>query len=565
MIVRLLLIEDNLGDTELIKYYIDDMVGVNVELTSVRRLEDALRSIEDNQYDLIFSDLSLPDSSGELTVKKLLQKADDIPIVVLTGNDSYELGIRLLNDGVHDFIVKEDLNTRILFKTMHYVIEKNKMLKTIEELAYKDSLTGLYNRTGFLREFEKQIINAESSNQRIALMYFDLDSFKHINDIMGHSFGDEVLTIFSKRIKNKMSSDYTFSRIGGDEFIILVPTFDEYCIIDKIINELFSVFSNPMIVDQQVINISMSVGVSLYPEHADNSEDLIKYADIAMYKAKETIGCKHEVYTVSMADGLEKKFMLNNEIKNALVKNEFSIVYQPIIDLNGDKTNIVEALLRWNNSKYGIISPSIFIPLAELNNDIISIGQWVIRNACSDIKEFNDNGYSDLCISINISPIQIKQDNFVNDILEAISDSSIDINKVTLEITENISLIEDKQTMLKLNRLREEGVSIAVDDFGTGYASISKLNCSAISKVKIDKSFIQSETLMHSSLVIDIIKMAQNLNLDVIAEGVESIEQLEFLKGHGCNLIQGFLFSRPLSKKSLYSYLDNHECVVISG
>ncbi len=505
---------------------------------------------------MIFTDLNLPDSSGENTVIKLLDNVNDVPIVVLTGMDSYELGMNLLKKGIHDFITKEDLNSRILFKTIYYVIEKNKMLKTIQTLAYKDSLTGLYNRAGFVKILNTRL-DAILDNS-IALIYFDLDSFKIINDVFGHTFGDIVISEFAKKVQEILNDEHVFARMDGDEFVVLIQSMTANKEAEGIVAQLFSTFCEPITIHEQLIKISLSVGVSLYPQHADNAEDLIKFADIAMYKAKEKKGYSQEFFSNEMINGLEYRFMLNTEIHHALENDEFSLVYQPIIDTRTNRIYSVEALLRWNNKKYGHISPVVFIPLTEFSHEIVPIGIWVLSEACNTIKLLNDSYNQSIALSVNVSPIQIQEDDFIESVIQVIKNSQMDMTKLTLEITENISFTNDSLTIDKLTILRNNGILIAVDDFGTGYASFNRLNSNLLSEIKIDKSFIQSDMLYKSSLVTDIIRMGQNLELDVVAEGIETKQQLEYLIANDCHLIQGYLFSKPLSFEDLKIFITNY-------
>ncbi len=556
MAIKLLLVEDNSGDIELIKYYIEEIEGLDIELTYVKSLDDAVGCFKETSFDLIFTDLNLPDSSGENTVIKLLDNVNDVPIVVLTGMDSYELGMNLLKKGIHDFITKEDLNSRILFKTIYYVIEKNKMLKTIQTLAYKDSLTGLYNRAGFVKILNTRL-DAILDNS-IALIYFDLDSFKIINDVFGHTFGDIVISEFAKKVQEILNDEHVFARMDGDEFVILIQSMTANKEAEGIVAQLFSTFCEPITIHEQLIKISLSVGVSLYPQHADNAEDLIKFADIAMYKAKEKKGYSQEFFSNEMINGLEYRFMLNTEIHHALENDEFSLVYQPIIDTRTNRIYSVEALLRWNNKKYGHISPVVFIPLTEFSHEIVPIGIWVLSEACNTIKLLNDSYNQSIALSVNVSPIQIQEDDFIESVIQVIKNSQMDMTKLTLEITENISFTNDSLTIDKLTILRNNGILIAVDDFGTGYASFNRLNSNLLSEIKIDKSFIQSDMLYKSSLVTDIIRMGQNLELDVVAEGIETKQQLEYLIANDCHLIQGYLFSKPLSFEDLKIFITNY-------
>lgn len=432
------------------------------------------------------------------------------------------------------------------------ITEKKENLQMIENLAYCDLLTGLSNRTGFYKMVREIQSEAAASNSRYALFFIDLDNFKDLNDAFGHEFGDQVLIQVAKRYKVLCGGNIRIARLGGDEFImILYPASDDmiYETVDRILN----LNNDKLFIQEKDIYLSASVGVAVYPDHADDYEALIRFADIAMYTAKKEGKMRYKLFDSSWFHLLKDKVKLSEDIRIALEKKQFIVYYQPEIDAVTGEIKYVEALIRWKHPDKGMISPMDFIPLAEETGKIPLIGFYVLQEVLDFKNRLKTMGYEKLPISINVSVKQIIEKDFIEQFSMLVGSAGIEPSQIIIEITESIFVESFEDINEKLNLLRERGFHIALDDFGTGYSSLSYLMRLPIQTLKIDKSFIDGviSNSISRSLIISIIEIAHNLGLKVVAEGVESKDQMVFLTEHGCDYIQGYYFSKPLPEEDL--------------
>jgi diguanylate cyclase (GGDEF)-like protein/PAS domain S-box-containing protein len=429
------------------------------------------------------------------------------------------------------------------------ITNQKKAEEKIKVLAFYDSLTGLVNRTMFIDTLSKAIQNSELHDNQLAVLFLDFDRFKNINDTLGHAVGDLMLKQIAERLKKSSRKEEVISRMGGDEFIILLPDINSRVQVEEFAKKLLNLFSKPINVSGHELFITSSIGISIYPYDGTENESLIKNADTAMYRAKEKGGNKYEFYKTSMNEKALDRLELENDLRKALDKDELFLVYQPKVNLNTGKVIGAEALVRWKHAARGIVSPVDFIPLAEETGLIISIGEWVIKTACLQIKEWKKETCEDLRISINISPQQFLRGNLTATIEKAIKDAEIDGRFIDLEITESCLMENSEKNMKIVQNLKAIGAEISVDDFGKGFSSLSYLKQFDVDVLKIDSSFIKDIPSNTNDMAITtaIISMAHDLNLKVVAEGVETEEQLEFLLSKSCDEMQGYYFSRPIS------------------
>ncbi|BCB02148.1 DUF4084 domain-containing protein [Bacillus sp. KH172YL63] len=418
-------------------------------------------------------------------------------------------------------------------------------MEKVEYIAYHDSLTSLTNRRYF-EEAVERAIGESSPGERMAVLFIDLDRFKFINDTLGHHIGDLLLIAVADILKKIVGEDNIVSRQGGDEFMILLMNTSKEeagCIADLIVKEL----ENPIGINGNELFITSSIGITLYPDHGNDVDTLIKRADIAMYSAKELGENGYQFFNASMDEHITLRVNLENGLRRAIELNELSAVYQPKLDLRANQIIGVEALLRWNHSKYGFISPATFIPLAEETGLIVKLGDWILYEACVQLKKWHDAGLDDLSVSVNVSTIQFLQKDFVGKVERIVEEANVDPTYIELEITE--STMKDLHlVVVKLEQLRQLGFKISVDDFGSGYSSLSHIKNLPIDILKIDKTFIDDieNDESNAAIVSTILTLASNLNLTVIAEGVENEKQYKLLKESGCDQIQGYFLSKPL-------------------
>jgi diguanylate cyclase (GGDEF)-like protein len=441
---------------------------------------------------------------------------------------------------------------------------ESQLLESRKKLIYlsnHDELTSLLNRRFFRKNFDEALQYAKESKQKLALLFLDLDEFKHINDTLGHNVGDELLVEVAKRLLEHLEKVDNLARIGGDEFTIFLKDIQDEEAVKSALDALLKEFEKPFLCGEYAINITASVGVSLYPEHGDNYVTLSKNADLAMYKAKELGRNKAKIFSPEYAKHLEEKSLIINTLKSALqTKEEFTLFYQPKVSTQTQKVVALEALIRWNSSTLGFVRPDQFISLAEETHMIIELGEWILHKACQDFIELKQEGFKLQQISVNISPIQLQHSNLLNTVKEVIKKSKIEPHELELEVTESYTATNEIEAIKILGEFRAMGVDLAIDDFGTGYSSLSYLEKLPVSRLKIDKAFI--DNLPHSkesvAVVNAIIVLAKTFNLSLTAEGVESSEQREFLQEAQCDEIQGYFYSKPLALSELKEYLTEH-------
>ena len=427
-------------------------------------------------------------------------------------------------------------------------------------LAQHDYLTNLPNRVLLNDRIAQAISLANRQKTRLAILFLDLDNFKHINDSLGHAIGDKLLQLVSHRLCTCVRSSDTVSRQGGDEFVILVVE-DRYAEDAALIAEkVLLAFSMPFRVDQHELHISTSIGISVYPIDGDNADALITSADTAMYHAKENGRDNYQFFRHEMNARAIERQIIETGLRHALHGQEFELLFEPKVDLKTGKIIGAEALLRWNHPQWGIVVPERFIAIAEECGLIVSIGHWVAHEACREACRWRDAGFGHVSMSINVSAFEFRRNNFFEGIRDAINTSGIDASCLQLEITESILMRNVDSSSRVLHDLKQLGITIAVDDFGTGYSSLSYLKEFPIDILKIDKSFVRNistPTNGEGVIVSAIINLGINLQKKVVAEGIETPGQLAFLKERQCAEGQGYLFSRPVGAKHFYTLLSH--------
>jgi diguanylate cyclase (GGDEF)-like protein/PAS domain S-box-containing protein len=426
------------------------------------------------------------------------------------------------------------------------ITERKNTEKMIKHMAYHDQLTDLPNRYLLREKLNEAIIDSRQNNCHFALLFLDLDRFKAINDTMGHEVGDKVLIEIAERLKECVNERDIISRYGGDEFSILLPDYGEQKA-SEVAHQIITKLSIPLTFHLHELLVTPSIGISLFPTHGESFDTLIKNADLAMYHAKSLGRNNFQFFNEELNKKAQHEIAMEVNLRKAMEQNQFELFYQPQVNLESKQIYGAEALLRWIHPEKGIIPPASFIPIAEETGQIIPMGEWVIRTACQENKKWQVAGYFPITVSVNISAKQFFQSNLVEIVESALTETGLDPKYLELEITESITMDVERSitTLLELKRI---GVKVSVDDFGIGYSSLNYLKSLPIDKLKIDQSFIREcpNDINSNTLVRTIIIMAHLLKLKVIAEGVETEEQVSFLLGQGCKEAQGYLFSKPL-------------------
>jgi diguanylate cyclase (GGDEF)-like protein len=419
----------------------------------------------------------------------------------------------------------------------------------VQFLAYYDALTGLPNRTLLQDRLAKALASARRQKEKVALLFLDLDRFKDINDSLGHSVGDLLLQQVAERLKTWAREQDTVARLGGDEFLIMLTHLKNIPDAAVAAERLMDAMSAEFIVQGGSLNIGCSVGISIFPEHGADGDHLIKNADAAMYGAKENGRNNLRFFTEEMNAQAVERLTLENSLRLALDKQELFLMYQPQVEIATGRITGLEALLRWQHPELGLVPPDKFIRIAENSGQIMAIGEWVLRTACSQSQRWQDEGLSAVTVAVNVSAVQFRQGGFCELIRRVLGETGLAAQYLELELTEGLLLADAAVASSVLQELKEMGLTLAIDDFGTGYSSFSYLRQFRVSKLKIDRSFIRDVVANPDDAAITaaIISMAKSLNLKVIAEGVENEEQMAFLRAHQCDEIQGYYFSRPLT------------------
>jgi diguanylate cyclase (GGDEF)-like protein/PAS domain S-box-containing protein len=441
------------------------------------------------------------------------------------------------------------------------VSERRRNDEHIKYLANYDMLTGLPNRNLLMNRLEQSLRQAHRTHQKMALLFLDIDRFKYINDSFGHLCGDALLIGFAARLKSVLREIDTVARFGGDEFVIILADIKEPGNVDKIASKIINAFLMPMSADGRELHVTTSIGVSIYPDHGNDADTLLKNADVAMYRAKERGRNCFQCYSSAMGAKALARLTLTHALRQALERNEFELYYQPQVEFSSGRVHSMEALIRWHHPEFGFVSPSSFIELAEETGLIVPIGAWVLRTACTQASAWHRAGYH-LSIAVNVSGQQFQQRNMPQLVRESLAFAGLDARFLELELTESLLLNDSDPIIDTLNELKAIGIGLSIDDFGTGFSSLSYLSRFPIDLIKIDQSFIANlsgKTASASSISITraIIALAKAMGLKTIAEGVETQGQLDFLQQNGCNAMQGYYFSRPLPADQIDMLLES--------
>ncbi|MBF0193284.1 MAG: EAL domain-containing protein [Magnetococcales bacterium] len=550
---RILIVDDSV---DLSNHYSMLLQEAGMETAITNDPLQTFAALADFTPDLILMDLYMPECSGQELAQLIRQREAyiSIPIVFLSFETDQESQQRALNLGGDDFLTKTIEPEHLV----EAVIHRAKRSRQISSHLTRDELTGLPNRNSLKDRLTQAIRQTQRAETKMGLCVIDLDLFKKINDSLGHMFGDKVLKEIANRIKNCLRPGDTACRLGGDEFAIIYVGIDGITDIEYAVSRIKSALCLPISLDNQTVHLSASIGITIFPDDSQDIDALIQNAELALHAAKEGGRNKHQIFVKFMGEIAERRMSLEGEMRQSILNEDFILNYQPKIELPSRNIVGMEALVRWKHPIKGMISPVEFIPLAEETGLIIPLGEWILDKACYDTKQWLDAGH-DLRVAVNLSSRQFQQQNLVKVVEAALRENGLPNKNLELEITESMVMGDMEKVITLLQDFRNRDIHISVDDFGTGYSSLSYLKRFPIHALKIDQSFIRD---MHtdeddSSIVKAIVSMGQSLRLNIIAEGVEQIEHLDFLEGLGCQTIQGYYFSKPLEKDVFSELLKN--------
>ena len=541
--------------------------------TTASSAEEALSRLESERFDLVVSDINMGGMSGIDLVSNVVASSPDTVVMMISGNQNIESPIEAIRSGAFDYIKKPFDIDQVLIaveralrhgellvsKRCHedhleqLVAERTEKLKY---LAYHDTLTGLPNRTLFEDRLANKLSRRSKKKTSVAVLFVSLDKFQELRDTLGHSLGARLLKEAAKRLSSLTKDCGTVARLEGDEFALLLTDKDPEELA-SFADEVSKMFAPPFDIADYEIFGSVSIGISLSPDDGTDSQTMLKNAGAALSHARKQGGNNYQFYTSDINDKAVRRLAMENDLHRALERNEFELYYQPKIDVNTRRITGMEALVRWNHPELGIVQPGNFISVAEETGLIVPIGEWILRAACTQSKIWHDKGF-EVNAAVNLSPYQFQQKDLGDKIAEIVGETGFDPAFLNLEVTESSIMNNPAAAITILGDLRKAGIKISIDDFGTGHSSLGHLKNLPVDVLKIDKSFITDVTssLDDAAIAMTIIRLAHSLRLKVVAEGVETEEQLRFLHLLGCDECQGFLFSEPLKADAFEAMLS---------
>lgn len=571
--IRILIVDDMPG----VRNLLSDILGESYTCVTAGSGEEALSLIQTEKFNLVLSDIEMGGMTGIELISHIREYSPEIVVVMISGNQNIESAIESMRFGAFDYIKKpfeiEQIEINIERAVKHHLLlaAKHQYENHLEELvkirteelyhlSHYDVLTSLPNRSLFEDRLNQALSHVTYNQQNLAVMLLSLNRLKDVYDVLGASTGNHLLQEVASRLKTQQRKGVTIARFEGDEFALMLTQIDSTEEAIEFTNNLIESLNLPFLINCNEIFITFSIGISLFPTDGNKVQDLLKNAGVALSRSKEQNPNNYQFFTTEMNTLAVRRMEMENDLRRALERNEFEVFYQPKLCTASKNIIGMEALVRWHHPLLGFISPIEFIPLAEETGLILPLGEWVLRTACKQIKEWNNQGFPPLKVSVNLSARQFQQQNLFEVISKIIDETEIDPGFIELEMTESTILKNEDYAHSTLCRLRNLGIKISIDDFGTGYSSLSYLKQLPLDILKIDKSFIRDITNSpdDASLVMTIISLAHNLGLKVVAEGVETEEQLRFLHLLRCDEWQGFLYSRPIPADELKRMLDDN-------
>jgi diguanylate cyclase (GGDEF)-like protein len=556
-----------IDDDEQVRTLLKQLLSVEYECVTAAAAEEALSVLGTTTFDLVISDINMGGMSGLEMIPHVHAVTPNTVVMMISGENTIESAIEALRVGAFDYVVKpfdlQHIEAAVRRALDHHsLIEaKHRHENHLEELvkqrtaelnhhANHDAITDLPNRMLFEDRLTQSLVHAQRHHQNVAMLFLSLDRFKKIHDTLGHAVGCQLLREVAERLSGCLYKGSTIARFEGDEFALLLTQLNGTKI-QEVVETIYRInesFRLPFALDDHEVFITSSIGISLYPDDGADTATLLKNAGAALYRAKELGGNNYHFYTADMNAKAVKRLTLESNLRRAVERSEFEVYYQPQINIPSGEIVGMEALVRWQHPDLGLVPPNEFIPLAEDTGLIVPIGEWVLRTACAQNKAWQDEGCDLLSLAVNLSARQFQQQDLAHVIGRILLETGLDPRLLELELTESSIMKNAESAVVMLDKLKTMGVKISIDDFGTGYSSLGYLKRLPIDILKIDSSFVHDVTTKpdDATLVEAIIRLAHNLRLKVIAEGVETGEQLDFLRQLGCDAWQGFLFSKPV-------------------
>ena len=545
----ILLVEDNPGDVRLVEELLRAAWVVAGSINHVSSVEDAIGRVAKDVPACILLDLSLPDAQGLGTLERVRDAHPSVPIVVLTGTDDEAQAVQAVQEGAQDYLIKGQVDGHLLGRAIRYAIERKFAEVQLSHQALHDPLTGLANRALLMERLAQALARTERRPSSVAVLFLDIDRFKTINDNFGHEVGDSVLACIGDRLRKALRPEDMASRFGGDEFVVLCEDLEDDRHVVTIAKRIGRSISEPISLEAGEVVVTTSIGIAAARGIGDRPEVLLRDADAAAYRAKERGGDRFEFFDQRMRARLVRRSRRESELRHAIDAGELRLYYQPLVVVDDLRVGRVEALVRWEHPRLGLLLPREFIPVAEETGFIVDLGSWVLREACCQTVrwEHASPDQRSISIAVNVSPRQLDHPDFEDTVWQILEETGAEPKNLWFEITETALMDPARPVLEMLGRLRERGIHLAIDDFGTGYSSLSHLRQFSIDELKVDQTFVQGleRDGEDSSIVAAVVNLAHNLGLSAVAEGVETAEQSRRVQLVGCDLAQGFYFAAP--------------------
>ncbi|MDI9246467.1 EAL domain-containing protein [Marinobacter sp. CHS3-4] len=534
---------------------------MQADLTWCPDLVDCDDLVRNTSYDLIIWDCIFHSGSESSFLQYLTVSSGEKPILAISAEPHADRGVELCRLGASDYLSRSNLDRWGLRRAVRCLWYRQQLSESAHGQLGRDVATGFINRDLFFDRLQNALIRAKSASQRLALLHINLDDFRSFNESFGYRQSDLLMMRLAERLRSELRRADSLMRIGGDEFAIIIERVDDALDVAHVIRKLVTAIGEPVNVGGQSIVVSASLGVATYPEAGDSPENLLRRANRAMFEAKRDPGTSYRYYDRELHITAGHQLRLEADLRNALRGNELELYYQPRIDLATEEVRGVECLLRWNHPERGLVGPDEFIPAAEHSGLIVPIGYWVIEQACKRLQESGELGHPGLVFAVNLSFRQFHDRKMTETIFRIIFNANIDTSLLELELTESAMMHDPEYAQRCLRELNQLGISFALDDFGTGFSSLSNLQHLPISLVKIDKSFVQDlgRSADAEHIIKAIISLSHSLQISVVAEGVETEGQLEFLRQQHCDEIQGYYYARPMPWERLVEFLNNRD------
>jgi diguanylate cyclase (GGDEF)-like protein len=545
----ILLVEDNPGDVRLVEELLREAWVVAGSINHVSSVEDAIGHVAKDVPACILLDLSLPDAQGLGTLERVRDAHPSVPIVVLTGTDDEAQAVQAVQQGAQDYLIKGQVDGHLLGRAIRYAIERKFAEVQLSHQALHDPLTGLANRALLMERLAQALARTERRPSSVAVLFLDIDRFKTINDNFGHEVGDSVLACIGDRLRKALRPEDMASRFGGDEFVVLCEDLEDDRHVVTIANRIGRSISEPISLEAGEVVVTTSIGIAAARGIRDRPEVLLRDADAAVYRAKERGRDRFEFFDHRMRARLLRRSRRESELRHAIDAGELRLYYQPLVLVDDLRVGRVEALVRWEHPRLGLLLPREFIPVAEETGFIVDLGSWVLREACCQTVrwEHASPDQRSISIAVNVSPRQLDHPDFEDTVWQILEETGAEPKNLWFEITETAFMDPARPVLEMLGRLREGGIHLAIDDFGTGYSSLSHLRQFRIDELKVDQTFVQGleRDGEDSSIVAAVVNLAHSLGLSAVAEGVETAEQSRQVQLVGCDLAQGFYFAAP--------------------